>query len=706
MSDLKSLEAALRKKSVQAALGLLVFFISYLLLILFALGLAIGLTYVGVQLVIVFPRFITLLLAIAMIIVGPMIIAYLFKFLGKKAEDHKGVEIQLKEADQPELFKLLRELTAKVNTSMPRKVFLVPEINAGVYFDSSFWSLFWPGRKNLKIGMGLLHSTNRTELEFILAHEFGHFSQGSMMLGSYTYQVNQILTVLLSPDETPRQAEEYDNLGLISIGQRFGKTIIYAMSEILKSLFKLVNLSHSSLSRQMEFHADAVAASIYGPKPLKHSFNRTEFMENCFSLMGNFYNRYPGNQYSPKNLYRDLEIVKKVLCEEYAIPEHNGQPYIRPTNKLKPIKSQISFYENWNSHPEHEERIASLEALFGEQEFPKPNPEAAFKILLNPTKLEEELSLEILKADAEEQSPLKDSLDADEFEKAFRELWKQQVYHPVYNHYYDQWNPEPFDLDQAAKTENNIEAESLFQIEIVNSIHDCFSISEDLNLLAHISAKNIDVKRFRYKDRQYKRLECGKLSMELRKEQEDLVKKISENDQRIYHYCLAREKQLNKEPRLQGMYENWFKFLKPQEQEQDQPLAARIMAKMDFIEQVTPYDTIEKNFENLLPLEHLFRQELSEQLENERLCQTLGTEVLDSLKAYLAASPKYFKKEKYLDEKLQLFIKALQYSLHIIWPELFQNRKIELLEYQVSLLPQEICEAALKKQKEAIPIED
>ncbi|QNR23142.1 M48 family metallopeptidase [Croceimicrobium hydrocarbonivorans] len=706
MKDLKTINTELRKKSLIAAFGLGLFFLSYLLLILFALGLAIGLTYVGVQLVIAFPRFITLLLAIAMIIVGPMIIAYLFKFLGKKAEDHKGVEIQVTEKDQPELFKLLKELTIKVNTSMPRKVFLVPEINAGVYFDSSFWSLFWPGRKNLKIGMGLLHATNRTELEFILAHEFGHFSQGSMMLGSYTYQVNQILTVLLSPDETPPKPEEYDNLGLISIGQRFGKTIIYAMSEILKGLYKLVNLSHSSLSRQMEFHADAVAASIYGPKPLKHSFNRTEFMENCFSLMGNFYNRYPGNQYSPKNLYRDLEIVKKVLCEEYAIPEHNGQPYIRPTEKFKPIKSQISFYENWNSHPEHEERIASLEALFGKQEFPKPNPETAFKILLNPTKLEEELSLEILKADAEEQSPLKDSLNAEEFEKAFKDLWKQQVYHPVFNHYYDQWNPEPFDLDLAAKTEINIEAESLFQIEIVNSIHDCLSISEDLNILAHISAKGIDVKRFRYKDRQYKRLECGKLSMELQKEQGDLVHKIAKNDQRIYSYCLEREKQLNKEPRLQEMYQNWFKFLKPQEQDQDQPLAARIMAKMAFIEQVTPYETIEKNFKNLIPLEQEFRKELAKQLENKRLCQTLGEEILESLRAYLTAKAEYFKGEKYLDDNLQLFIKALQYSLHIILPELFQNCKVDVLEYQASLLPHELCLEAEKKQKEPIPIED
>lgn len=48
-------------------------------------------------------------------------------------------------------------------------------------------------KKNLQIGLGLINTVSQTELKAILAHEFGHFSQKSMKIGSYVYNVNHII---------------------------------------------------------------------------------------------------------------------------------------------------------------------------------------------------------------------------------------------------------------------------------------------------------------------------------------------------------------------------------------------------------------------------------------------------------------------------------------------------------------------------------
>ena len=75
------------------------------------------------------------------------------------------------------------------------KVFLSTEINACVFFNTTFWSMFFPVRKNLVLGAGLFATTSTEEIKGILAHEFGHFSQESMKIGSVVYTANIVLGI-------------------------------------------------------------------------------------------------------------------------------------------------------------------------------------------------------------------------------------------------------------------------------------------------------------------------------------------------------------------------------------------------------------------------------------------------------------------------------------------------------------------------------
>src|SRR5690606_38074555 len=160
----------------------------------------------------------------------------------------------------------------------PKKIYLSSDVNAFVSYDSSFWSMFFPVRKNLTIGLGLVNSVNLSEFKAVLAHEFGHFSQRSMKLGSYVYNVNRILYNML-----------YDNTGYANMLQGWSSihdvfalftrlTILIArgIQAILSGMYGFLNKKYSGLSLQMEYHADAVAASVSGSESLVTALRRLE----------------------------------------------------------------------------------------------------------------------------------------------------------------------------------------------------------------------------------------------------------------------------------------------------------------------------------------------------------------------------------------------------------------------------------------------
>ena len=124
---------------------------------------------------------------------GLYLIKPLFSF--KKNENPERVEVT--QADCPELFAIIYDLADSVKCKRPKHVYLTTDVNACVFYDTSFWSIIFPVRKNLEIGLGLFEGTSTEELKSILAHEFGHFSQNSMKVGSTVYVTNSVLSDLI-----------------------------------------------------------------------------------------------------------------------------------------------------------------------------------------------------------------------------------------------------------------------------------------------------------------------------------------------------------------------------------------------------------------------------------------------------------------------------------------------------------------------------
>lgn len=112
---------------VLMVLGLAIFVGAlYLTFYLAAIGLAIGGWWFTLLAIIGLWTFVVMF--------GLYLVKPLFSF--KKNENDSRVEVE--EADCPELFAMLSDVAEKTRCKMPKHVFLSPDVNACVFYDTSF----------------------------------------------------------------------------------------------------------------------------------------------------------------------------------------------------------------------------------------------------------------------------------------------------------------------------------------------------------------------------------------------------------------------------------------------------------------------------------------------------------------------------------------------------------------------------------------
>lgn len=115
-----------------------------------------------------------------------MFAIYMIKPLFSFTKDEKDTHVEVTKEDCPQLFDEIRDIAKSVGVRMPKHVYLTTEVNACVFYNTNFWSIFLPVRKNLKIGLGLFDGMSIDEVKSVLAHEFGHFSQKKHESGFYS----------------------------------------------------------------------------------------------------------------------------------------------------------------------------------------------------------------------------------------------------------------------------------------------------------------------------------------------------------------------------------------------------------------------------------------------------------------------------------------------------------------------------------------
>lgn len=187
---------------------------------------------------------------------------------------------------EPDLVQFIHQVAAECGAPLPHRIWLVPTVNAAVMFDVSPLALVFPTRKSLVLGAGLINALTLDELKAVLAHEFGHFAQGSMRVGAWVYVAHQVAEGLI----TQRTGLDAFISGLSRSDLRFawigwGMGIaIGSIRVVTEALFGLVLRFDRALSREMELQADLVAVRVAGSDSIVHALARLHAADEALEL--------------------------------------------------------------------------------------------------------------------------------------------------------------------------------------------------------------------------------------------------------------------------------------------------------------------------------------------------------------------------------------------------------------------------------------
>lgn len=486
------------KKEVKNVLtSIILFFIVYGLLMLLSVALAIGCLYAGGFVIVNSGHILGIIAGLGIVSIGIMVFIFLIKFIfSVKKHDESGT-IPLTEKEQPHLFQFIRQLTADTQTQFPKKIVLSPEVNACVYYNDSFWSMLFPVKKNLQIGLALVNSLTLSEFKAVMAHEFGHFSQRSMKLGSFVYHVNKaIYNMLYENKDFGNFIGKWGSLHW-AIGIFVWVTIqlVKGIQYILQVMYGFINKNYMGLSREMEFHADAVAASVSGSNNLVTALRKTEISDICYQSVIQKADEWLADNYRLENVYSNHDEVMIKYAATNNLPLQNATPVPDETFFKNFQLHKVNIKNQWASHPPREEREAHLQQLNVDA---VKDDQPAWVIFTDAELLQKKLTEQLYRTIPDHHE--KETLNA----AAFKERYLHDVANfslPAdYNGFYDDRQVNEMDIEAIYNLPEDTSADFnyLFSDEMTGLIKSLTGNEYDAVLLKAIVDKQIETKTFDY----------------------------------------------------------------------------------------------------------------------------------------------------------------------------------------------------------------
>jgi Zn-dependent protease with chaperone function len=361
--NLSALTSSYKVRAGLAVFSVLLFFILYFSMIVFFGYL--------VQLAFFYPVYqinnLTgmLVIKIGMILGTVALFIFSLKFLFKIKNNKPKNRILLKKDEFPQIFDYIQQICKDTGAPTPGKIFIDTEINAYVSYSNVWQSLFLPVKKNLTIGAGLLHVLNLSEFKAVMAHEFGHFAQRSMRIGSYIHSANIIIhDLIFTRDGFDEALEKWRRTDIrFSVAAWLISPVIWVIRKLLYLFYLLLNILHSSLSREMEFNADKVAVRLTGSIPIISALWKLEHASKSW-------NETLSVAYSAAQLGKKTKNLYKHYWRLYDECSSERESFIRNLNRNE--KGQQTFFNGeefsivnmYSSHPPHKQREESAKFPF------------------------------------------------------------------------------------------------------------------------------------------------------------------------------------------------------------------------------------------------------------------------------------------------------------------------------------------------------
>jgi len=675
--EVLDISPAFRKQVGIVITSIILFALVYLLLVAAATVLAIVLCWLGVAIIIAKPMVLTLIFGLGLICVGISVIVFLIKFIFAIARDQNSQRVELTEEQHPRLFAFVRRLTTETQTPFPKKIFISPDVNACVFYNSSFWSMFFPVRKNLEIGLGLVNSINISEFKAVVAHEFGHFSQKSMKLGSFTYNVNKVIhNMLFENNSYSSFLSAWGNLhGYLRIFVSITIRIAEGIQWILRGMYRLINKNYRSLSREMEFHADTVAASVSGGNNVISALSRIEVAANCYnSALNNANDKLKENRIAA-NIFTDQLVVFRSIADDYRLPVKNGLPEISYHFIQSFSRSRINYKDQWASHPTLAERKAHLDRFSIES---PPDTSSPWLLFDQPHILQEQLTRNLyMNVTLKDDARLYDSQEFGQWYNARKEKYALPA---DYNGFYEgRFVIVDWDLDAPGASPDATFSE-LFNEETGQIQTSINSLEKDIELVKAIKDGRLDVTSFDLDGVKHARKDADTVITSLEKDIAGLTKRLQSLDREAYYFFLH---QAGDKEALRNAYRS-YKSISLEYEEYAALVNTTLKTINPFYAGGISHDAVMSIIKTLKEThEPALRKTYTQLMDKGIITRESNDELYTSLKAFIGNDYRYFVTDHFNDDELnELTGLAIKTAEHF-GQQRFMRYK-QMLELQLS----------------------
>ncbi len=544
--DLTKLPEAYKFKSFLAILSIILFFTLYTLMVI---GLGYLLMYAITFPMITINKF-TILGKLGAIAGAGMLFIFTLKFIFKLQNPKIENRIKLEKSENKELWDFVDQICKETNAPRPKNIYVDPDVNAYVSYSNLWLSLFFPIKKELTIGMSLTSGLNLTEFKAVVAHEFGHFAQRSMKIGSYIHSANTIIHgMIFSRDKFDEILERWRGSDIrLSIAAWLITPIIWIIRQILNLFYQLLNIMYSSLSREMEFNADKVAVSVSGSDGIVSALWKLDSAAHCWNeTLDNAYLATKKEIYV-KNLYYHNDLALNDISNEIENKLSN-----LPTNAdgLRQFfssseQSKVSMYA---SHPPNDLREKNAKSPFIETKMDSRSPWILFG---SGNALKEEMTLLLYKQyfDKKVTAFVEDS--------KFTEFIKQEALgKEVLNEYHNSFENRFLNVPEkeSIKTTNISTNSEKLKSELKDLMKPVWSIEEQMKTVEEIANGTSSVKNFTFEGKSYTKSSLEQAFQTMFDKREELFNNSFNNwdlNFCAHHYQLAN---------ASGKSEEFFKLL-------------------------------------------------------------------------------------------------------------------------------------------------
>ncbi|MBD1364062.1 M48 family metallopeptidase [Mucilaginibacter sp. ZT4R22] len=674
--------ASFTKKVYGSIAAILLFVLCYLLLFAITVCLAIAFGALGIGIISLKVHWLTIMVGLGLIGSGLMLIFFVIKFLFKKNHEDRSDLMEITAAEQPNLFAFINKITEEANAPAPKRIYLSADVNAGVFYDSSFWSMFLPVKKNLKIGLGLVNSVNVSEFKAVMAHEFGHFSQRSMKFGSYVYNLNKVIYNMLYDNEGYERV-----LGSMAASHWVFKAIAFinvqiikGMQYVLRQVYIVLNKTYMSLSREMEFHADAVAAYVSGSNHLVTSLKRIEIGQLCYSRLLDYWNTKLAENKRSENIYpQQLEMMRLFADRRLMPTDSAGLPVIKKGMFITD-NSEVVIEDQWSSHPSTEDRELHLERI---NLFTDVNHQSAWSLFNNAGELQVMLTNHLYAGVTKSNEAA--FVNLNEFKEDFNATVNTDLLDKRYKNYYDR-NINEFDVDAAlaaADGKNTYTFDSLFTDENCALPQAAERMEGDAEIMDTITNVRLDIKNFDYKGNKYSRDDAPYIKGLINTEHKETEARIKELDEQAFIYFTNICGTPAEREELAGKYKMLFACQRVAVGRYQQ--YGEALSLFNKIYESMPYAEISNTVDAIYAKEKDLKPVVKQLVANENINCYLTAAQVEEVNKYLMKDWVYFNHPNYDNEAIDVFNKGTQAYISAVSKHHFEMKKY-LLNFQLNLL--------------------